>query len=87
MRTQSKTSGTHDYPMYLFLNTNNGAKILLDIDLRYPSNKGRSIINKKNWDKIEKNFPNDSLKRVETIFVAHEKITLKNIQEEKKIHE
>jgi hypothetical protein len=87
VRTQSKTSGTHDYPMYLFLNTNNGAKILLDIDLRYPSNKGRSIINKKNWDKIEKNFPNDSLKRVETIFVAHEKITLKNIQEEKKIHE
>lgn len=87
VRTQSKTSGTHDYPMYLFLNTNNGAKILLDIDLRYPSNKGRSIINKKNWGKIEKNFPNDSLKRVETIFVAHEKITLKNIQEEKKIHE
>jgi hypothetical protein len=87
VRTQSKTSGTHDYPMYLFLNTNNGAKILLDIDLRYPSNKGRSIINKKNWDKIEKKFPNDSLKRVETIFVAHEKITLKNIQEEKKIHE
>lgn len=87
VRTQSKTTGAHDFPLYLFLNTNNGAKILLDIDLRYPTNKGRSIINQSNWDKLKKNIPNEALKQVETIFAAHEKITAKNIQEEKKLHE
>lgn len=87
VRTQSKTTGAHDFPLYLFLNTNNGAKILLDIDLRYPSNKGRSIINQSNWNKLKKNIPNEALKQVETIFTAHEKITAKNIQEEKKLHE
>ena len=87
IRTQSKLAGTHDYPLYLSLLTDKGAKILLDIDLRYASNNGRKALNKINWDKLKKNIPADAVKNVETIFAQHEKLVTKDIAAEKKLHE
>ena len=87
VRTQSKLAGTHDYPLYLCLQTEKGPKVLLDIDLRYASNNGRKALNKINWDKLEKAIPADAFKNVQTIFSQHQKLVTKDIEAEKKLHE
>ncbi len=87
VRTESKLAGTHDYPVYLCLNTSKGARILLDIDLRHPSNKGRKLLNKSNWGKLKNAVPAETLKQVETIFAKHEKLVTADKDAEKKLHE
>ena len=87
IRTQSKLSGTHEYPLYLCIQTKQGTKILLDIDLRHASNKGRSLLNAGNWVKLEKSLPANMLKDIKAIFEKHEQLATKDIEEEKKLHE
>lgn len=86
-RTQSRLAGTHDYPVYLCLHTAKGPKILLDIDLRHASNKGRKLINTSNWDKLKKNVPAKAFKQIQTIFTQHEKLVAQDKEAEKKLHE
>jgi hypothetical protein len=87
VRTQSKLAGTHDYPLYLCLNSDKGAKILLDIDLRHASNKGRELINKSNWNKLKIALPAAALKDLEAVFAKHEKLVNLDKEAEKKLHE
>ena len=87
VRTQSKLAGTHDYPLYFCLKTSRGPKILLDIDLRFASNKGRKMLNESNWLKLKKILPAKALKEVETIFANHEKLVAKDKEAIKKLHE
>lgn len=86
-RTHSKLTDAHDYPLYLCVNTRKGAKILLDIDLRHASNKGREIINKRNWEKLGKAVPATALKDVESIFARHGKLVAQDMEAERKLHE
>ncbi|MFK7910370.1 MAG: hypothetical protein AB8F34_07180 [Akkermansiaceae bacterium] len=87
VRTESRLAGTHDYPLYLCLNTHKGAKILLDIDLRHVTNKGRKMINTANWNKLKQAIPAEAFKDVESIFASHENLVSKDKEAEKKLHE
>jgi len=79
LRTQSKTSKVYDYPFYLIVTTSNGPKILLDIDLRYATNKGRKLLNGRNWKKLERALPAPSLAHLKTLFAKHETVSKSDI--------
>lgn len=73
LRTESKSSGEYDYPLYLIVNTAKGPKVLLDIDLRHATNKGRKLLNARNFEKLKHALPADSLADLKSIFSEHEK--------------
>lgn len=73
LRTESKTSREYDYPLYLVINTKTGPKILLDVDLRYATNKGRKLLNSRNWSKLENTLPKESHTHIQTLFKNHAK--------------
>lgn len=79
LRTESKTSGATDYPLYLIINTTEGTKILLDIDLRYATNKGRTLLNKRNWSKLEKALPKEDLTHIQAIFTNHKQLASEDL--------
>jgi hypothetical protein len=87
VRTKSKLTKTNDYPLYLVVNTNDGPKILLDIDLRHAINKGRELLNKKSWRKLEQSLPKESLVHIKTLFTQHGKLTTTDIEKLLKTHE
>ena len=87
VRTESKLVGLHDYPLYLVVNTELGPRVLLDIDLRNPTNRGRALINKKNWRKLEAILPKASLDDVKSIYEKHLKLTAKDVEEQLKLRE
>ncbi len=87
VRTESKLTHLHNYPLYLVVNTEKGPRVLLDIDLRHASNKGRKLINQKNWRKLEKLLPKTSLDNLKSLFAQHEKLTAKDIAAVIKLHE
>lgn len=80
IRTESKTSGEYDYPLYLIVNSDGGPKILLDIDLRHATNKGRKLLNNRNMDKLEKALAKESLAHVQAIFDNHHKLATDDIK-------
>lgn len=71
MRTESKTKDLDDYPLYLVANTDDGAKILLDLDLRYASNKGRKILNAAVWKSLEEPQDEATIQQIKTLFTKH----------------
>lgn len=87
VRTESKLVGINDYPLYLIVNTAKGPRVLLDIDLRQASNKGRELLNKKNWRKLEQILAKDSLDDVKAIFDEHLKLTAKDVEAQLKLRE
>jgi hypothetical protein len=82
LRTQSKVSESFDYPLYLVVNTKDGPKVLLDIDLRYATNKGRKLINSRNWKKLKNTLPEDSLTHIQTLFNQHEKLSKTDLSQQ-----
>ena len=76
---KSKFAELDDYPLYLIVNTPKGLKLLLDIDLRHPTNRGRRLLNNKIWKQLEVSLPAESLKNVRSIFEEHQKISLADI--------
>lgn len=87
VRTESKLVGLNEYPLYLVVKTDKGPRVMLDIDLRHATNKGRALLNKKNWRKLEEILAKDSLADVKAIFEAHTKLTVKDVEEELKLKE
>jgi len=79
MRTVSKSSGVDDYPLYLIINTDKGSRILLDIDLRHATNRGRELLNARAWKKLESVVPKASLTEIKSLFKTHKKISITNI--------
>lgn len=84
VRTESKLAEAHDYPLYLIANTEEGLRILIDVDLRHPSNKGRTLLNKKNWSKCEEILPMESIDDLKVIFEEHLKLSAKDIDQASK---
>ena len=80
VRTESKLSGTNDYPLYLVANTSRGARIMIDIDLRHASNKGRKFLNTRNWNHLEQILAKDSVDALKAIFEQHIKLSNKDIE-------
>ena len=87
VRTESKLAEAHDYPLYLIANTEEGLRILIDVDLRHPSNKGRTLLNKKNWSKCEEILPMESIDDLKAIFEEHLKLSAKDIDQASKARE
>jgi len=87
MRTTSKSSGQVDYPLFLIVNTEQGSKIMLDIDLREATNRGRVLLNQKAWRKLRETLPEDSLAEVKSLFKSHSKISTADIAKTKKEEE
>ena len=87
LRTYSNSSKTMDYPLYLIANTPEGSKVLLDVDLRHPTNRGRELLNTKTWKKIERNLPEDSLTNIKAIYKEHEKLSSADIAKNNPIEE
>ncbi len=86
-RTQSKLTGSQDYPLYLIVSTAKGPRILLDIDLRHATNKGRALLNKKNWRTLEESLPKESLQHLKTLFAQHSKLALEDIAKTSELRE
>lgn len=80
IRTESKTSKTCEYPLYLIVNTEKGPKILLDIDLRHATNKGRRLINSRNLNKLKKALTEDRLAHIQILIDKHEKLAMADIK-------
>lgn len=78
-RTESKTTAIKDYPLYLIVQTDEGAKILHDIDLRHSSNKGRQILNTKLLKQLKKTLPADEFHHIQTLFDEHNQRAKKDI--------
>lgn len=87
VRTQDKRTEEYDYPLYLCVQTDQGAKILLDIDLRYPSNKGRKILNASQWNALKESLPADQLKNIQSLFSKHLQSVEKDQIALQKLHE
>ena len=80
LRTESKTTGDYHYPLYIIINTEKGPRILLDIDLRHATNKGRKLINRRNLNKLEKVLPKNDQTDILSIFTEHDKVALEDIK-------
>ena len=86
-RTQSKDSDRYDYPLILCVQTGQGTRILIDIDLRHASNKGRELLNKKQWIALEEVLLKEEITQIKTIYDTHTKLVLKDKEALKKLHE
>lgn len=80
MRTESKTTKAFDYPLYLIVNTEKGPKVLLDIDLRHATNKGRKLINNRNFNKLEKALPLNEQTDILSLFTKHDHAATEDIK-------
>lgn len=80
LRTKSKSSGAFEYPLYIIINTAKGPKILLDIDLRHATNKGRKLLNARNWGKLKSTLPEESLAHLHSLFDEHAKQAIADIK-------
>ncbi len=87
VRTKSTLLKLNDYPLYLIINTQKGPRVLLDIDLRHATNKGRELLNKKNWKKLEETLPKESLAHIKTISANHSMLSITDIEADLKLHE
>ena len=85
MRTQSKLGDRYDYPLYLISNTKDGARIILDVDLRYEINKGRKLLNENTWTKLSEKLPDVELKKIQSIMRNHNQFTEQDIKKIKEM--
>lgn len=79
IKTHSKSSDIEEYPLYLIVNTVKGSKVLLDIDLRHATNKGRELLNTRAWKKLAEVLPENSLTEVKVLFKKHTKLSSEDI--------
>ncbi|MGJ8676789.1 MAG: hypothetical protein ACSHX0_04685 [Akkermansiaceae bacterium] len=82
VQTKSKTGEIHDYPLYLIVDSNQGAKIILDIDLRHEINKGRELLNSKTWLRINASLTAIDSQHIQSIYTEHTKLAEIEIKKE-----
>ncbi|MGB2090469.1 MAG: hypothetical protein ACPH2J_01060 [Akkermansiaceae bacterium] len=70
-KTKSPISGEADYPLYIVINTASGPRIFANLDLRYPHNYGRKILNEENWRQFKNMAPAASVSKLQSIFNEH----------------
>lgn len=70
-KTKSPISGELDYPLYIVINTAKGPRIFANLDLRYPRNYGREVLNEENWQQLKTMAPEQSISKLQFIFKEH----------------
>lgn len=71
MRLDTGPGGEPDYPLYLVRSTAKGPRIVVDAGLRLATNKGRKILNERNWKHLEEHLVADELGFVREVFGVH----------------
>lgn len=71
LRLDSGPTSEPDYPLYLVRATSEGPRIVVDAGLRLVTNKGRKILNERNWARLEAELSPDELGLVRTLFQVH----------------
>ncbi|MFP6895182.1 MAG: hypothetical protein VCA38_01160 [Roseibacillus sp.] len=71
LRVDSGPGSVPDYPMYLVVATKEGPRIVVDVGLRLATNKGREVLNKRVWARIDEQLEEKETALVRTLFQGH----------------
>ncbi len=63
-----------NYPLYLITQTPKGPRILISLDFRYPTNRGRKLLNQRCIKLLNSSLSPQSAKDINTLFNQHLKI-------------
>jgi len=71
LRVDSGLGVAPDYPMYLVVATSEGPRIVVDVGLRLATNKGREVLNRRVWERIEEQLEEPESALVRSLFEGH----------------
>ena len=71
LRVDSGLGVAPDYPMYLVVATSEGPRIVVDVGLRLATNKGREVLNRRVWERIEGQLEEPESALVRSLFEGH----------------
>ncbi len=71
LRVDSGLGVAPDYPMYLVVATSKGPRIVVDVGLRLATNKGREVLNRRVWERIEGLLEEPESALVRSLFEGH----------------
>ncbi len=71
LRVDSGQGTAPDYPMYLVVATSEGPRIVVDVGLRLATNKGREVLNKRVWERVEAQLGEEESALVRSLFGGH----------------
>ncbi len=71
LRVDSGTGREPDFPMYLVLATKEGPRIVVDVGLRLATNKGREVLNRRVWKRIDEQLEEKESALVRSLFEGH----------------
>lgn len=71
LRVDSGSGRAPDYPMYLVVATMEGPRIVVDVGLRLATNKGREVLNRRVWKRIDQQLEEKERALVRTLFEGH----------------
>lgn len=71
LRVDSGPGLEPNYPMYLVVATTEGPRIVVDVGLRLATNKGREVLNKRVWERIDAHLEEQESALVRTLFEGH----------------
>jgi hypothetical protein len=69
------------FPFYLVVPTADGPRLLIDIDLRLATNKGRSLLNERTLKRLEARLGDQQLQLVRKLFEGHLELSQKRYDE------
>ncbi|MDP7655299.1 MAG: hypothetical protein QF706_04450, partial [Roseibacillus sp.] len=71
LRVDSGLGVEPNYPMYLVVATSEGPRIVVDVGLRLATNKGREVLNKRVWERINVHLEEQESALVRSLFEGH----------------
>ena len=71
LRVDSGLGVEPNYPMYLVVATSEGPRIVVDVGLRLATNKGREVLNKRVWERIDAHLEEQESALVRSLFEGH----------------
>lgn len=71
LRVDSGLGSVPDYPMYLVVAAEGGPRIVVDVGLRLATNKGREVLNRNVWKRIDAQLEEKESALVRLLFEGH----------------
>jgi hypothetical protein len=71
LQLDSGPTSSPDFQLYLVRSTGDGPRVVVDAGLRLALNKGRKLVNDRNWAALEKHLEKEELGLVRSLFEAH----------------
>jgi hypothetical protein len=81
VRVSAPEHGTPHYTMYLIAPTEGGPRVVVDIDLRLATNKGRTLLNEESLKRLSKELNEEHLDLVKGLFQEHIKKSQRHYEE------